>query len=79
MERKQDERQLTMLSRFGGESRSGTPSTDEPVKRAQKNLSLNERDIERMSRLAKRDGVSQARLVAMALDAYESLHGRLET
>ena len=79
MERKQDERQLTMLSRFGSESRSGTPSTDEPVKRAQKSLSLNEHDIERMSRLAKRDAVSQARLVAMALDAYESLHGRLET
>ena len=79
MERKKDERQLTMLSRFGSESRSGTLSTDEPVKRAQKNLSLNERDIERMSRLAKRDGISQARLVAMALDAYESLHGRLET
>lgn len=78
MERKRDARQLTMLSRFGSESRSGTPSTDKPVKRAQKNLSLNECDIARMGRLAKRDGVSQARLIAVALDAYENLHGRLE-
>lgn len=78
MESESDERQLTMLSRFDSESRSGTPTIHEPVKRAQKNLSLNERDIERMGRLAKRDGVSQARLIAVALDAYENLHGRLE-
>lgn len=44
----------------------------EPGKRVQKNLSLLERDAERLTTLAKRDGLSQARLLSAALDAYEA-------
>lgn len=40
-------------------------------KRVQKNLSILESDAERLSALAKRDGLSQARLLSAALDAYE--------
>ncbi len=40
-------------------------------KRVQKNLSLLEADAIRLKALAARDGVSQARLFAAALDAYE--------
>lgn len=43
----------------------------ETVKRVQKNLSILESDAERIVQLAKRDGVSQARLLSNALDAYE--------
>lgn len=43
----------------------------ETGKRVQKNLSLLERDAERLTALAKRDGLSQARLLSAALDAYE--------
>lgn len=40
-------------------------------KRVQKNLSILESDAERLATLAKRDGLSQARLLSAALDAYE--------
>ena len=41
-------------------------------KRVQKNLSILESDAERLAALAKRDGLSQARLLSAALDAYEA-------
>lgn len=41
-------------------------------KRVQKNLSILECDAERLTALAKRDGLSQARLLSAALDAYEA-------
>jgi hypothetical protein len=41
-------------------------------KRVQKNLSILQRDAERLTALAKRDGLSQARLLSAALDAYEA-------
>jgi hypothetical protein len=41
------------------------------AKRVQKNLSILESDAARLKALALRDGVSQARLLARALDAYE--------
>ncbi len=46
-------------------------TTLEGVKLVQKNLSILESDAERLSNLAKRDGLSQARLLSAALDAYE--------
>lgn len=46
-------------------------ATLEGGKRVQKNLSILESDAERISALAKRDGLSQARLLSVALDAYE--------
>jgi hypothetical protein len=42
-------------------------------KRVQKNLSILEHDAERLKALAERDGVSQARLLSAALDAYERM------
>jgi hypothetical protein len=48
------------------------PVQPETGKRVQKNLSLLERDAERLAALAKRDGISQARLLSAALDAYEA-------
>lgn len=47
-------------------------STLDGGKRVQKNLSILERDAERLATLAKRDGLSQARLLSAALDAYET-------
>ncbi|MCC7253059.1 hypothetical protein [Hyphomicrobium sp.] len=47
------------------------PAPADVGKRVQKNLSILERDAERLSALAKRDGLSQARLLSAALDAYE--------
>ena len=41
-------------------------------KRVQKNLSILESDADRLAALAKRDGLSQARLLSAALDAYEA-------
>lgn len=43
----------------------------ETGKRVQKNLSILETDAARLTALAKRDGLSQARLLSAALDAYE--------
>lgn len=48
-------------------------AADEGGKRVQKNLSILERDAERLAALAKRDGLSQARLLSAALDVYERL------
>jgi hypothetical protein len=42
----------------------------------QKNLSILESDAERLRALAEREGVSQARLLSAALDAYERLHAK---
>jgi len=39
--------------------------------RVQKNLSILQHDAKRLEALAKRDGLSQARLLSAALDAYE--------
>lgn len=47
------------------------PPAKEDGKRVQKNLSILERDAERLSALAKRDSLSQARLLSAALDAYD--------
>lgn len=49
------------------------PAPAEAGKPVQKNLSILERDAERLSALAKRDGISQARLLSAALDAYEGI------
>ena len=42
-------------------------------KRVQKNLSILDSDAARLMALAKRDGLSQARLLSAALDAYECM------
>lgn len=42
------------------------------VKRVQKNLSILATDAKRLYVLAKRDRLSQARLLSAALDAYET-------
>lgn len=47
-------------------------TTLEGGKRVQKNLSILESDAERLLAFAKRDGISQARLLSAALDAYEA-------
>lgn len=63
--------------RLQPETPRGAPSpiravpASETGKRVQKNLSILERDAERLAALAKRDGISQARLLSAALDAYE--------
>lgn len=46
------------------------------VKRVQKNLSILASDAKRLFVLAKRDKLSQARLLSAALDAYEDLRGK---
>lgn len=40
--------------------------------RVQKNLTILHRDAERLAAFAKSDGLSQARLLSAALDAYEN-------
>jgi hypothetical protein len=52
-----------------------TAPSSEPAsgKRVQKNLSILESDAGRLKALADRDGVSQARLLSAALDAYERM------
>lgn len=57
--------------RLGSSSRPALPPP-ENGKRVQKNLSILERDAARLTALAKRDGLSQARLLSAALDAYET-------
>jgi len=47
-------------------------------KRVQKNLSILEGDAERLSALAKRDGLSQARLLSAALDAYDDMRTQVD-
>ena len=48
-----------------------TTHASENDRRVQKNLTILERDAERLKHFAKRDGLSQARLLSEALDAYE--------
>jgi len=50
-------------------ARADTVSDASP--RVQKNLSILQHDAKRLEALAKRDGLSQARLLSAALDAYE--------
>lgn len=69
-----DTRKALIKSRFGV---APAVMIRGPVARAQKNLSLARSDIARLSRLAERDRLSQAKLIAKALDAYEALHGRI--
>jgi hypothetical protein len=47
------------------------PKAPETGKRVQKNLSIMESDAARLAALAERDGISQARLLSAALDAYQ--------
>lgn len=47
----------------------------EAAHRVQKNLSLTRFDAERLSVLAQRDRLSQARILALALDCYENTYG----
>jgi hypothetical protein len=68
-------RQHLQLDQLRGEKQM-TAASSEPAtgKRVQKNLSILEHDAERLRALAQRDGVSQARLLTAALDAYERMH-----
>ena len=43
--------------------------------RGQKNLRVLRRDAERMERMARQDGISQTKLMSLALDAYEEIKG----
>lgn len=61
------------------EARLGAVAAADTQVRVQKNLSIARHDAERMARLARRDGVSQARLLALALDCYEAAYGHLST
>ncbi|AHB49959.1 hypothetical protein W911_04705 [Hyphomicrobium nitrativorans NL23] len=60
------------------EARFGTVPTPDTQSRVQKNLSIARGDADRMAGLARRDGLSQARLLAHALDCYEAAYGGLE-
>jgi len=67
---------FTKLDQIRAHLRPGTATpvrtaAPEGGKRVQKNLSILESDAERLTALAKRDGLSQARLLSAALDAYE--------
>lgn len=59
------------------EARLRSVTASAPDGRVQKNLSIARHDAERMTGLARRDGVSQARLLAAALDCYEAAYGPL--
>ncbi|MEO0811123.1 MAG: hypothetical protein AAFW82_10925 [Pseudomonadota bacterium] len=48
-------------------------------KRVQKNLTIHEDDAKRLAAMAKRDKISQARLLSLALDVYEDCYGPLNT
>ena len=61
------------------EARLGAVAAADRQERVQKNLSIARHDAGRMAGLARRDGVSQARLLAMALDCYEAAYGPLTT
>lgn len=52
------------------------PFRTSDVKRVQKNLSILASDAKRLFVLAKRDRMSQARLLSAALDAYEEQRGK---
>lgn len=68
-------RQHLQLDQPRDEKPMAAPSSEPATsKRVQKNLSILEHDAERLKALADRDGVSQARLLSAALDAYERMH-----
>lgn len=54
------------------------PFRKSDVKRVQKNLSILASDAKRLFVLAKRDRMSQARLLSAALDAYEDRRSKRE-
>ncbi len=73
-----------LKTRFAAKNlRSKAKPKQRPVKtggkRVQKNLTIHEDDARRLTALAKRDKTSQARLLGMALDAYEHCYGGLDT
>ena len=47
-------------------------------KRVQKNLTIDESDAKRLAQLSKREKISQARLLGLALDAYEHCYGAID-
>lgn len=53
------------------ERKQAPVSVSDTSLRVQKNLSILQHDADRLAALAKRDGLSQARLLSAALDAYE--------
>lgn len=68
----------TLKARLGG----SRPTAASPAKvrgeRVQKNLSIIAKDAHRLKGLARRDGLSQAQLIRLALDAYEARYGMFE-
>lgn len=67
-------RQHLQLDQPRDEKPMTAPSSESATgKRVQKNLSILEGDAERLRALAQRDGVSQARILSAALDAYERM------
>lgn len=58
--------------------RGDTSAAETRLQRVQKNLSIPAADAARLKALSQRDGISQAGLLIAALDAYETLHGKLE-
>ena len=57
------------------QARLGAVAAPEAAERVQKNLSIARADATRMAGLARRDRLSQARLLARALDCYEATYG----
>jgi len=54
-----------------------TPRQMAGEKRVQKNLSVLKKDARRLEAMAAREQLSQARVLSMALDAFEVVHGPL--
>ena len=72
-----------LMTRFAGPSHLSNPMlkqrpTNKGGKRVQKNLTIHEDDAKRLAQLAKREKISQARLLSLALDAYEHCYGALD-
>jgi hypothetical protein len=68
-------RQHLQLDQLGDEKLMLAPASEPATgKRVQKNLSILECDAERLRALAERDGLSQARILSAAMDAYERMH-----
>lgn len=72
-----DRDKLAALKQHLGTARSAPAAVPAKPHRVQKNLSIPAADAQRLERLSKRDGLSQAGLLLAALDAYEALHGKL--
>ena len=71
----------TLMTRFAASPPLPKPNqstTKATGKRIQKNLTIAEEDAMRLKELAARENISQARLLALALDAYEHCHGALD-